>query len=78
MRRILVDAARHKATEKHGGNLRRQALSDQPEQRPDEDLIALDEALSKLSEKDPQAAKAVEVNKYHSVLGGNIPNSCSA
>src|SRR3954453_21512654 len=48
MRRILVDAARRKRTEKHGGHRHRVDLADVPAQPAviDESLLALDAALT--------------------------------
>src|SRR5688572_18053438 len=58
MRRILVERARHKTRQKHGGGARRVELDEQqwittttPEQ-----LLAVDEALSRLALEDPLAA----------------------
>src|SRR5262249_57019549 len=57
MRRILIENARHKKRDKHGGGRRRVELPDLPaaDQEPD-DLLALDDALSKLAAEDPAAA----------------------
>ena len=66
MRRILVDAARRKRTEKHGGHRRRVALSDvqdNPEVE-DERLLALDAALTRLAAEDPVAARVVELRHF--------------
>src|ERR1700751_1771839 len=59
MRRILVDAARRKRTHKHGGHCRRVEMPDVPA-RPDaadEQLLALDAALTRLAAEDPVAAR---------------------
>jgi RNA polymerase sigma factor (TIGR02999 family) len=64
MRRILVEAARRKGRRKHGGALRRVELHDQPAPAPDEDLVALDEALTRLAAEDPVAAKVVELRRF--------------
>jgi RNA polymerase sigma factor (TIGR02999 family) len=64
MRRILVEAARRKGRHKHGGTLQRVELSDQPTAAPDEDLLALDEALTRLAAEDPLAAKVVELRHF--------------
>jgi len=66
MRRILVDHARRKKREKHGGNRHRIALNDQLtiSKRYDEDLIAVDDALKDLSEIDPRQAKIVELRFF--------------
>ena len=53
MRRILVENARRKRTQKHGGNFARRTLEDLPQDTPElgEDLLALDEALEKLAKR---------------------------
>src|SRR5207302_5430558 len=48
MRRILVEAARRKKRHKHGGALHRVELPEQAGPAPDENLLALDEALTRL------------------------------
>ena len=66
MRRILVDAARRKRTQKHGGHRHRVDLTDvlaNPEV-VDEQLLALDAALTRLAAEDPQAAKLVELRHF--------------
>jgi RNA polymerase sigma factor (TIGR02999 family) len=66
MRRILVDAARRKRTHKHGGRRRRVDLPDVPA-RPDgtdDQLLALDEALTRLAAEDPVAARVVELRHF--------------
>lgn len=66
MRRILVDAARRKRREKHGGDRQRVDLDTvaivSPE--PKEDLIALDSALTRLASEDAQAARLVELRHF--------------
>ena len=64
MRRILVEAARRKGRHKHGGTLRRVELPDPPANIPDENLLALDEALTRLAVEDPIAAKVVELRHF--------------
>jgi RNA polymerase sigma factor (TIGR02999 family) len=64
MRRILVDRARHKKRQKHGGGRQRVALVDRPAAKPDEELLALDEALGRLAGEDPLAARAVELRHF--------------
>jgi RNA polymerase sigma factor (TIGR02999 family) len=66
MRRILVDAARRKRTKKHGGRRHRVELADVPA-RPDvadEQLLALDAALTRLAAEDPVAARVVELRHF--------------
>src|SRR5215217_6082982 len=55
MRRILVENARRKHSAKHGGGMVRRDLDELRLASPElcEDLLALDEALNRLAEKDP-------------------------
>src|SRR5262249_32535343 len=55
MRHILVDNARRKRRHKHGGGRKRVTLDDEPPapSTPGGDLLALDEALTKLAGEDP-------------------------
>jgi RNA polymerase sigma factor (TIGR02999 family) len=66
MRRILVENARRKMTQKHGGKLVRRTLEDLPLVAPEfgEDLLALDEALEKLAKEDPVKAKLVKLRHF--------------
>jgi RNA polymerase sigma factor (TIGR02999 family) len=66
MRRILVDAARRKKREKHGGDRARIPLEAAQPAAPDprDDLVALDAALTRLVAVDPQAAKLVELRHF--------------
>ncbi len=63
MRRILVENARRKQRLKRGGNLVRVSIEDVQlaAPLPDEDLLALDEALTRLAERDPRAAEVVNL-----------------
>lgn len=63
MRRILIEAARRKKRLKHGGKLERVEIDavDLPAPMPDDELLALDEALTRLSEIKPQAAQLVKL-----------------
>ena len=67
MRRILVEIARRKKRHKHGGD-HTHALECDPERlvAPEvpEDLLALDEALSRFSTVDPQAAELVQLRYF--------------
>lgn len=69
MRRILIDNARRKQTEKHGGGRHRQPLDAVAAPEPDEELLALDEALQKLAALDPQKAKLVELRYFAGLTG---------
>jgi RNA polymerase sigma factor (TIGR02999 family) len=64
MRRILVENARRKHRLRHGGALKRVELMDYSSPAVDENLLALDEALSRLSAEDPVAAKVVELRHF--------------
>lgn len=78
MRRILVENARRKSRYKHGGGLMRHNLdAAEPEAEPEvrEDLVALDEALTKLAATDPQAARLVELRYF---AGLSIPEAAKA
>jgi RNA polymerase sigma factor (TIGR02999 family) len=63
MRRILVDNARRKRCAKHGGHLLRVDIAEVqlPQPIPDDDLLALDAALHKLSQTHPDAAELVQL-----------------
>ena len=63
MRRILVESARRKKRLKHGGELQR-VDADEVEVSspiPDEELLALDEALDRLATVDARAAEVVKL-----------------
>jgi RNA polymerase sigma factor (TIGR02999 family) len=66
MRRILVENARRKRAEKHGGRLGRQDLDaiDIAAPVPSQDLLALDEALTKLEAEDPVKARLVMLRYF--------------
>jgi RNA polymerase sigma factor (TIGR02999 family) len=66
MRRILVELARRKQADMHGGNRLRIDLPDDLaalESRTD-DLLALDDALAKLARHDPEAARLVTLRYF--------------
>ena len=66
MRRILIDRARGRGRQKRGGGARRLELNelDLASPPPDEDLLALDEALSKLEAEDPVKANLVKLRFF--------------
>ena len=66
MRRILVDMARRKRSLRHGGGRQRRALlvGDLATAPISEDLLDLDEALSRLSAIDEQAAELVKLRVF--------------
>jgi RNA polymerase sigma factor (TIGR02999 family) len=63
MRRILVENARRKKRLKRGGDLERVQLEDLDiaAPLPDDDLLAMDEALDRLAVSDPRAAELVKL-----------------
>ncbi|MHC4622838.1 MAG: ECF-type sigma factor [Planctomycetota bacterium] len=71
MRRILIENARRKQALKHGGGRRRISL-DEPrlkDETVDDDLIALDEALEKLSKLDKVKADLVKLRYFAGLTG---------
>jgi RNA polymerase sigma factor (TIGR02999 family) len=66
MRHILVDKARRKNREKHGGQRKRVDLNDAHPAPPEaaDELLALDEALSRLAIEDPEAAGVVQLRYF--------------
>lgn len=66
MRRILVDHARQKKREKHGGGRQRIELAEGMtiSKERDEDLLAIDDALEELANIDPRQAKIVELRFF--------------
>jgi RNA polymerase sigma factor (TIGR02999 family) len=66
MRRILVDSARRKRSQKHGGNHQRLPLeeSDLPTFADAEKLLAVDDVLDKLAAEAPEAAELVKLRVF--------------
>jgi len=66
MRRILVDHARGRASQKRGRDHTRVPLEDAPQvaQHRPADLVALDDALFSLAEVDPEKAAIVELRFF--------------
>jgi RNA polymerase sigma factor (TIGR02999 family) len=65
MRRILVDAARARQRKKRGEKNRGFEIRDEDVSiRQDHDLLALDEALDELKEKDPVKAELVNMRYF--------------
>ena len=66
MRRILVEKARQRRSEKHGGHVKRvdfeaaQSLAE----APDDELLAVDEALDLLAAEDPVKAELVKLRCF--------------
>jgi RNA polymerase sigma factor (sigma-70 family) len=74
MRRILVENARRKSRQKRGGDLARVELVEDAVAAPEihEDLVALDAALDRLQEVDPQAVQLVHLRYF---VGLSIPQA---
>jgi RNA polymerase sigma factor (TIGR02999 family) len=66
MRRLLVEHARRKLSQKHGGKMERVSLDYvQPQDNDDPlELLALDEALRRLEEKWPDKAQLVKLKYF--------------
>ncbi len=78
MRRILVEDARRKARIRHGGGLRRvdiDAGCSLVEPPPDDDLLALDEALDRLAALDLKRAELVKLRYF---AGLTMPEAAAA
>jgi RNA polymerase sigma factor (TIGR02999 family) len=78
MRRILVENARRKGRARHGGGLRRVELDagcSLAEPPPDDDLLALNEALDRLAALDPKRAEVVKLRFF---AGLTMPETAGA
>jgi len=66
MRRILIEQARRKASQRHGGGREREPLADALVMMPDDgtDLLALNEALDRLEAEDPTKAALVKLRYF--------------
>jgi RNA polymerase sigma factor (TIGR02999 family) len=66
MRRILIESARRKKRLKHGAGFERVALDniEIASQAPADDLLALDEAMTRLAAEDPVKARLVELRFF--------------
>ena len=71
MRRILVESARRKARLKRGGDLERMELDDVEISLagPSDDVLALDEALTRLAAKHPEKAELVKLRYFAGLTG---------
>ena len=66
MRHILVDHARNRLAAKRGAGAPKLALDPElaPAEKPELDLVALDDALNKLAALDPQQGRLVELRFF--------------
>ena len=71
MRRILVEVARRKQRERHGGGRQRLTLDglDVAVESPDEHLLALSEALDLLAAANPRAAELIKLRYFAGLTG---------
>jgi len=74
MRRILVEKARRKRSSKHAGDRQRVELDTGYATGGDgpDDLLALDEALNRLAEQDPNLAEVVKLRCFAGLTLGQI------
>ena len=78
MRRILIDRARDRKRLKRGGGLRRRALDLDgvlDDEVPDDDLIALDEALPRLAAEN---ARSAELARLRLFAGLTLPEAAAS
>jgi RNA polymerase sigma factor (TIGR02999 family) len=70
MRRILVDNARRKGRPKHGGGRKRVHLDEGAAvaEEPADDLLALDEALTRLAAEEPAKAELVKLRFFAGLM----------
>ena len=66
MRRILVESARKKKRQRHGGGCHRVDLQEAVSlaDSPQDDLLALDEALTRLAAREPAKAQLVQLRYF--------------
>jgi RNA polymerase sigma factor (TIGR02999 family) len=66
MRRILVEQARRKQADKRGGRRRRVPLDDAEVgfTSAEDEVLAIDEALTRLAAEDPQAARLIHLRYF--------------
>jgi RNA polymerase sigma factor (TIGR02999 family) len=69
MRRILIDQARRRRSQKRGGGMRRVdldagALLAAPQDQADDDLLALDDALRQFEAEEPLKARLVKLRYF--------------
>jgi RNA polymerase sigma factor (TIGR02999 family) len=78
MRRILIEQARRKASIKHGGGRRRVGLDEASTTAPqydNDDLLAIDEAMTRLAQQEPERAELVKLRFFG---GLSMPEAAAA
>lgn len=79
MRRILIDRARRKKRERHGGKLQRVEFEelDVAETADPDTLLEMDEAIERLQKEDPEAAELVKLRFFIGLEMKEIAHSLS-
>ena len=79
MRRILIDNARRKAAQKHGGGRERVALEDLEitAATPDEHILLIDEALQWLAKEDAEKARIVSLKFFGGLTDEEVAENLS-
>jgi RNA polymerase sigma factor (TIGR02999 family) len=77
MRRILIDQARRKLSQRQGGDRKRQALEHAEIAAPERslDILAVNEALERFEQEDPLKARLVKLRYF---IGLTIPEAAEA
>jgi len=77
MRRILIEAARRKQRQRHGGGQTREELDESHLvlERPSDEMLAVDEALERLTQEDALAADVVKLRYF---VGMTLPEAAEA
>ena len=77
MRRLLIDRARRKMTDKHGGAMQQISIDllDLATPEKADELLALDHALEKLAARDEQKAKLVELRFFAGLTNEQAANA---
>ena len=79
MRRILVDHARQHQADKRGASIEKVAIdaANEPGSKQEEvDLVALDAALSRLAELDPEQSRLVELRYFAGLTIEEAAQAC--
>jgi RNA polymerase sigma factor (TIGR02999 family) len=77
MRRILIESARRKQSQRRGGGLERKEVdeADLIFERPSDEVLAVNEALDRLARTDPLAANFVKLRYF---VGMTLPEAAEA
>ena len=77
MRRILIESARRKQSQRRGGGMEREEIQEDHLvlERPTDEMLAVNEALDKLAGEDPVAADLV---KFRYFVGMSLPEAAES